>query len=43
MLKKRNNFIPYYAVRETVAMGEVLIEYIPSEDNIADMMTKVLP
>jgi hypothetical protein len=42
MLKK-NNFTANYAVRETVVMGEVLIGYIPSEDNIADMMTKVLP
>jgi hypothetical protein len=42
-LKKKNNSIAYHAVREAVAMGEVLVAYIPSADNIADLMTKVLP
>jgi hypothetical protein len=43
MLKKKSNSIAYHAVREAVAMGELLIGYIKSEENIADVMTKVLP
>jgi hypothetical protein len=43
MLKKKSNSIAYHAVREAVAMGEVLIAYIPTDHNIADTMTKVLP
>ena len=43
MLKKKSNAIAYHAVRETVAMGELLITYIRSEQNIADVMTKGLP
>jgi transposase InsO family protein len=42
MLKKKSNSIAYHFVREAVAMGEVLIGWIKSEDNIADVMTKVL-
>jgi len=43
MLKKKSNSICYHAVREAVAMGEILITYIRTDDNIADVMTKVLP
>ena len=43
MLKKKSNSIAYHFVREAVAMGEVLIAWIKSEENIADVMTKVLP
>jgi hypothetical protein len=43
MLKKKSNSIAYHAVRENVAMGELLIGYNKSEENIADVMTKVLP
>ena len=42
-LKKKSNSIAYHAVREAVAMGEMIIAYIKSADNIADVMTKVLP
>jgi hypothetical protein len=42
-LKKKSNAIAYHAVREAVAMKELLIGYIPSAMNIADLMTKVLP
>jgi hypothetical protein len=42
MLKKKSNSIAYHAVREAVAMKELVIAYIKSEDNIADLMTKVL-
>ncbi len=43
MLKKKSNSIAYHAVREAVAMGEILIAYISTDDNVADIMTKVLP
>jgi hypothetical protein len=43
MLKKKSNSIAYHAVREAVAMGELLIAYIPTDNNISDLMTKVLP
>jgi hypothetical protein len=40
-LKKKCNSICYHAVRGSVAMGESLITYIKSEDNLSDLMTKV--
>jgi hypothetical protein len=43
MLKKKSNSIAYHAVREAVAMGEILIAYVSTDDNIADLMTKSLP
>jgi len=43
MLKKKSNSIAYHAVREAVAMEEILIAYISTDANIADLMTKVLP
>ena len=43
VLKKKSNAIAYHAVREAVAMGEILISYIKTTENIADLMTKVLP
>jgi hypothetical protein len=43
MLKKKSNSIAYHAVREAVAMGEILIAYVSSGDNVADLMTKSLP
>ena len=42
-LKKKSNSIAYHAVREAVAMGEMLIAYIKTTNNVADLMTKVLP
>ena len=41
-LKKKSNSIYYYAVQESVAMGEVLTTHIRSEDNLTDLVTKVL-
>ena len=41
-LKKKNNTICYHAVRESVAMGESLCAHVRSEDNYADILTKVL-
>ena len=43
VLKKKSNGIAYHAVQEAVAMGEILILYIKTTENIADLMTKVLP
>jgi len=40
-LKKKNNSICYHAIRESVAMGESLMGHIRTEDNLADLMTKV--
>ena len=41
-LKKKNNAICCHAVHESVAMGESLCAHVRSEDNYADLMTKVL-
>ena len=41
-LKKRNNSIAYHAVRESVAMGESLTGHVRTNDNPADLATKVL-
>jgi hypothetical protein len=43
MLKKKSNSIAYHAVREAVAMGELLVAYICTNANIANVMTKALP
>ena len=43
LLKKKSNSIAYHAAREAVTMGEMLIAYVPTNHNIADLMTKVLP
>jgi hypothetical protein len=40
-LKKKCNSICYHAVRESVAMGELLITHINSEEKLSDLMTKV--
>jgi hypothetical protein len=40
-LKKKCNSICYHAVRESDAMGELLITHINSEENLSDLMTKV--
>ena len=34
--------VKHHWIRETVELGEIAIEYIPSEDNIADLFTKSL-
>jgi hypothetical protein len=40
VLKKKSNAIAYHYVRENVAAGILLIAYICSEINLADMLTK---
>ena len=42
-LKKKSNSIAYHLVREAVAMGELLLGYIESDSNPADVLTKPLP
>ena len=41
-LGKKNNSICYHFARESVAMGESLVTHISTNDNFADLMTKVL-
>ena len=41
MMKKRNS-IAYHAVRESVAMGELLTGHVGTNDNPANLATKVL-
>jgi hypothetical protein len=43
LLKKKSNAIAYHAVREACAMKAILICYVKTDDNVADIMTKVLP
>jgi hypothetical protein len=43
LLKKKSNSIAYHAVREAVAMGKILIAYIPMDDSVVYLMTKGLP
>ena len=42
-LKKKSNEICYHAVRESVAMGESLVGHISSENNPADLGSKLIP
>jgi hypothetical protein len=43
VLKKKSNSICYNAVRDSAAMGELIIVHVPSVDNPADICTKVVP
>jgi hypothetical protein len=43
LLKKKSNAIAYNAVSEACAMKEIIICDIKTDDNIAEIMTKVLP
>ena len=42
VLRKNSNSVCYHAVCESFVMGESLVGHIPSKDNIADLLTKVL-
>jgi hypothetical protein len=42
ILENKSNSIAYHAVPDTVVMGEILIAYIPKDDNVADLMTKAI-
>jgi hypothetical protein len=43
LLKKKHNAIAYHRVREAIAGKIVRLAHIPSEENIADILTKTLP
>jgi hypothetical protein len=43
VLKNKSNSICYHAVRESAAMGESIIGYVPSVENPADICTKIVP
>ena len=40
-MEKKNNSICYHAIRVSIAMGESLTGHIRTEDNLADLLTKV--
>ena len=42
-LKNKSNSICYHFIWECVAMGEALTAHIRSEDNPADICTKLIP
>ena len=42
VLRKKSNSICYHAVHESVAIGESLVRHIPSKENMADLLIKVL-
>ena len=42
-LKKKSNAIAYHYVRENVAADTIRIRFCRSEDNLADMLTKIQP
>ena len=41
-LRKKSNSICYHAVRESVEMGESLTGVIPTSENCADLVTKII-
>ena len=41
-LKKKSNQICYHAIREAVAMGECMTGHISTNENSADLATKVI-
>ena len=43
VLKKKSNSICYHMIRESVAMGESLTGHIPSQENRADLASKLVP
>ena len=42
VLKKKSNSICYHAIRESVAMGEMMTAHVRSADNPADISTKII-
>ena len=41
-LKKKNSAISYHFLRENVAAGTIILKYVQSSENKADMLTKAL-
>ena len=42
-LKKKSNSVCYHFVRESAAMGEILVGHVASAKNPADIATKLIP
>ena len=42
VLKKKSNSVSYHKVHESVAIRKSIVGHIPSTENVADLMTKVL-
>ena len=42
VLRKKSNSVCYHTVCESDAMCEFLVGHIPSKENVADLMTKIL-
>ena len=42
VLRNKSNSVCYNIVHESVAMGGFLVGHIPSKENVADLITKVL-
>lgn len=42
-LQKKHNSICYHRVREAAAAGTIRIAWVPSEENLADVLSKPLP
>ena len=42
VLRRKSNAVCYHACHESVALGESLVEHMPSKENVLDLMTKVL-
>ena len=43
MLNKRHNALAYHRVRSAIAAKVMYFCYVPSQENIADVLTKFLP
>ena len=42
LLKRKSNSICYHAVRESIAMGELLTGHVKTDETLADLLTKVV-
>ena len=36
-------YIRYHFIQDTLAVGEIVLQYLPTADMVADIMTKPLP
>ena len=41
-VKKKNSAISYHFLRENVAAGTIILKYVKTSENEADMLTKAL-
>ena len=42
VFRKKNNLACYHTVHESIAMGKFLVAHLPSSENVAKLMTKVI-